>query len=79
MNGLTNADMLAIARGYVQQRGFSSDDTVDGVIRNMLMAMESGNIDRMIKAVDEAMIKCEEREKNKGISDKKKLLAEDFK
>ena len=43
------------------------------------MAMESGNIDRMIKAVDEAMIKCEEREKNKGISDKKKLLAEDFK
>ena len=45
----------------------------------MLMAMESGNIDRMIKAIDDAMAKCEDREKTKGIANKKYLLGEDFK
>ena len=40
--------------------------------------MESGNVDRLIKAVDDALIVCENREKEKGIN-KKNLLAEDFK
>ena len=78
VQGLENADMSAIAKAYITQRGFTSDDSVDGNIRSMLMAMESGNIDRMIKSVDDAIIKCEEREKAKSIS-KKYLLGEDFK
>ncbi|MDE6024991.1 MAG: hypothetical protein K2G45_06000, partial [Lachnospiraceae bacterium] len=76
--GIESSDMLAIAKGYILQRGFKADDSVDGAIRNQLMAMESGNIDRMLKAVDDALIKCEDREKVKGIS-KKYLLSEDFK
>ena len=75
---LSNSDMLGIARGYVSQRGFKTDDTFDGTIRNKLLAMESGNIDRMIKTIDDAMIKCEDREKAKGREGKKKLLGEDF-
>ncbi|MCM1288892.1 MAG: hypothetical protein NC240_11335 [Clostridium sp.] len=77
MLGISTADMIAIAKGYVSQRGFKSDD-IDGTLRSLLMAMESGNIDRMLKTVDDALLKCEDREKQKGIS-KKYLLAEDFK
>lgn len=77
MLGLSMADMIAIAKGYISQRGFKSDD-IDGTLRSLLMAMESGNIDRMLKTVDDALLKCEDREKQKGIS-KKYLLAEDFK
>ncbi len=77
MLGISTADMIAIAKGYISQRGFKSDD-IDGTLRSLLMAMESGNIDRMLKAVDDALLKCEDREKQKGIS-KKYLLAEDFK
>jgi hypothetical protein len=40
------------------------------------MAMESGNVDRMLKAVDDALLACDEREKG---SNRKNLLAEDFK
>lgn len=77
--GLDNKSMIAIGKGYISQRGFKAEDSIDGVIRNMLMAMESGNIDRMIKAIDDAMAKCEDREKTKGIANKKYLLGEDFK
>lgn len=77
MHGISTADMIAIAKGYISQRGFKSDD-IDGTLRSLLMAMESGNIDRMLKTVDDALLKCEDREKQKGIS-KKYLLAEDFK
>ncbi|MBR3600011.1 MAG: hypothetical protein IKL53_09035, partial [Lachnospiraceae bacterium] len=77
--GLSNGDMLNIARGYISQRGFKSEDSVDGTIRNQLMAMESGNIDRMLKCIDDASLKCEEREQAKGQAGKKYLLSEDFK
>ena len=78
INSLKNEDMVNIAKGYVEQRNFKTDSDFEGVIKNLLMTMESGNIDRMLKAVDDAIAKCEEREKAKGINDKK-LLAADFK
>ena len=79
VSGLANADMIAIAKSYIAQRGFKADDSVDGAVRGMLMAMESGNIDRMLKTVDDALLKCENREKAKGKEGKKYLLGEDFK
>lgn len=77
--GLSNTDMLAIANGYVSQLGFTKDDTFEGTIRNLILAMESGNVDRLLKSIDDAMVKCQDREKAKGKEGKKKLLAEDFK
>ena len=79
VSGLANADMIEIAKSYIAQRGFKADDSVDGAVRGMLMAMESGNIDRMLKTVDDALLKCENREKAKGKEGKKYLLGEDFK
>ena len=78
MEGISTKDMLAIANGYFKQQGFKTDDSVEGTVKNLLMAMESGNIDRMLKACDEAMLKCDDREKAKG-SSRKYLLSEDFK
>ena len=78
MEGISTQDMLAIAKGYFKQQGFKTDDSVEGTVKNLLMAMESGNIDRMLKACDEAMLKCDDREKAKG-SSRKYLLSEDFK
>ena len=78
MEGISTQDMLAIAKGYFKQQGFKTDDSVEGIVKNLLMAMESGNIDRMLKACDEAMLKCDDREKAKG-SSRKYLLSEDFK
>ena len=79
MNGLSNADMTAIAKAYIEQKGYKADDSVDSAIRGMLMAMETGNVDRMIKTLDDATLKCEAREKAKGREGKKYLLGEDFK
>lgn len=78
MEGISTQDMLAIAKGYFKQQGFKTDDSVEGTVKNLLMAMESGNIDRMLKACDDAMLKCDDREKTKG-SVRKYLLSEDFK
>ena len=78
INKLSGDDMLSIAKGYIEQRNFKADDSVDGKIKNLLMAMETGNVDRLLKTVDDAIISCEEREKIKGV-DKKYLLTEDFK
>ena len=78
MEGISNTDMLSIAKGYFKQQGFKTDDSVEGTVKNLLMAMESGNIDRMLKACDDAMLKCDDREKAKGTS-RKYLLSEDFK
>ena len=78
MEGISTQDMLAIAKGYFKQQGFKTDDSVEDTVKNLLMAMESGNIDRMLKACDEAMLKCDDREKAKG-SSRKYLLSEDFK
>ena len=78
MESISNQDMLGIAKGYFKQQGFKADDSVEGTVKNLLMAMESGNIDRMLKACDDAMLKCDDREKAKGTS-RKYLLSEDFK
>jgi hypothetical protein len=78
LHKITSEDMIQIAMGYIKQRGFKAEDSVEAKIKNMLLAMESGNIDRMIKAVDDAMLRCENREKADGTTNLKRLLSEDF-
>ncbi len=78
LDKVNSDDMLSIAKGYIKQRGFKSYEEVDGKIKNMLLAMETGNIDRLIKAMDDAIIKCENREKSDGTTNLRVLLAEDF-
>ena len=51
------------------------DESVDDVISKLLMTIESGNVDRMLKAIDDAVMKCDQREKGSGT---RKLIASDF-
>jgi len=71
-------EMIQIAKGYVKQRGYRIGDNVEGKLKNVLMAMEAGNIDRFISNIDEAIIRCDNREKSDGVTNKKLMLAEDF-
>ncbi|MDD6327956.1 MAG: hypothetical protein PUA62_05865, partial [Lachnospiraceae bacterium] len=78
MRGMENEDMVIIAKGYIIQKGYTADESVNGILNTTIMAMETGNIDRMLKVVDDALVKCEEREKVAG-TEKKILLGADFK
>ncbi len=79
LHRINNDDMMNIANGYIAQRNFKAADDVKGKLKNMLLAMEDGNIDRLLKAVEDAMIRCENREKADGTTNLRLLLAEDFK
>lgn len=72
MEGISTQDMLAIAKGYFKQQGFKTDDSVEGTVKNLLMAMESGNIDRMLKAI------CDEASSNVTIVRRQKVQPEIF-
>ena len=78
MRGMENEDMVIIAMGYIIQLGYQTDDSVAGILNNIIMAMETGNIDRMLKVVDDALLKCDAREQASGAV-KKILSGVDFK
>ncbi len=75
INNLTPIEMAIIAGAYIAQLGCSMDESVDDVISKLLMTIESGNVDRMLKAIDDAVMKCDQREKGSGT---RKLIASDF-
>ncbi len=54
-------DMITIAKEYILEKGYKFEDGIDGNIKNMLLAMESGNVDRMLTAIDEAMERADAR------------------
>jgi hypothetical protein len=70
--------MFNVAFGYILQRGYTGIENIEAKLRNMFLAMETGNLDRLLKAVDEAIERCDAREKAKGGEAKKVLVAEDF-
>ena len=77
MTKIEKDDMVEVAKGYIKQRGYKYSDDVVKKISDMLMGMEAGNLDRMIAAIDEALIKCDKREKAAN-SEKKTVMPEDF-
>jgi len=78
LSEITNDEMFNISFGYILQRGYSGIDNIEGKLRNMFLAMETGNLDRLLKAVDEAIERCDAREKAAGKADRKELMPEDF-
>ena len=75
MHKITNEDMASIAVGYMDEKGYKMAETVLGKLSNILIAMELGNIDRLLKTIDVAMERCNIRE---GASGTKLLLPDDF-
>ena len=77
MQKVDRNDMNIIAIGYLMQRGYMAGDDMMDKLHNLILAMEDGNLDRLIANLDEAIAKCDEREKKAG-KDDKVVLAEDF-
>lgn len=70
--------MIALARGYVKEKGYTADKAVFEKLKGTLATMEAGNIDRFIEFLDTAMKKCDERETQDGITGKKEILTQDI-
>ena len=78
LNMIDNDDMIGIGKGYCVQRGYRIAENLESKLSNILLAMEVGNIDRLMKAVDDAIARCDNREKADGTPDKHLLIPEDF-
>ena len=59
---------------YIIEKGYKYEDGIDGNIKNVLMAMESGNIDRLLTAIDEAIERADARN-----AEAKKVMKTDIK
>ena len=70
--------MIALARGYFEEKGYTADEDVFNKFPDVLKGIEVGNIDRFIDFIDTLFKKCDEREKLNGLSSKK-VTVEDFK
>ena len=77
MQKVDRNDMNIIAIGYMMQRGYIAGEDLSGKLKNLILAMEDGNLDRLITNLDEAIVRCDEREKKAGISDKI-IMAQDI-
>ena len=71
--------MIALARGYFEEKGYTADEDVFGKFPDVLKGIEVGNIDRFIDFIDGLFKKCDEREKLDGKSGTKKVTVDDFK
>ena len=67
-------NMIVIAKEYIIEKGYKYEDGIDGNIKNVLMAMESGNIDRLLTAIDEAIERADARN-----AEAKKVMKTDIK
>jgi len=70
--------MIALARGYVKEKGFTADKPVYEKLKGTLAGMEAGNIDRFLDYLDGVMTRCEDREKSDGITGKKDIIPQDI-
>ena len=59
---IQEANMVDIAKGYMSEKGYKPESGMSGTIKNLLMSMETGNIDRLLKAVDDGIARAEARD-----------------
>ena len=69
--------MIQIGLKYISERGYTASGEVEGKLKNVLMGMEVGNLDRLVAAVDAAIDNTDKREKENG-STKRVVEASDF-
>ena len=73
MTKISKEDMSKVALAYIENRGFKYIADVKNKLESLIMGMETGNLDRLIKEVDTALDKASKRDK-----EKKKVIPEDF-
>ena len=62
MTKIDKTDMTKFGMAYISQRGYSASDETEKTITSILDGMETGNLDRLEEAIDNAIEKAHKRD-----------------
>ncbi len=74
---ITDVDVFEIAKNHAKQSGYPCESGAESNLRRRMQEVESGNLDRVLKIVDNAVSKAHNREMTSGDTDHR-LVAADF-
>lgn len=74
---ITDLDVFAIAKNHAEKLGYPCEDGAENMLRKRMREVESGNLDRVLKIVDNAVSKAHNREMNTG-EQEHHLISSDF-
>ena len=74
---ITDLDVFAIARNHAEKLGYPCEEDAENMLRRRMREVESGNMDRVLKIVDNAVSKAHNREMTTG-EQEHHLISRDF-
>ena len=74
---ITDMDVFEIAKNHATQLGYPCEPSAENHLRRRMQEVESGNLDRVLKIVDNAVSKAHNREMTSGDQDHR-LVSADF-
>ena len=74
---ITDMDVFSVAKEHAKQSGYPCDADAENQLRRRMQEVESGNLDRVLKIVDNAITKAHNREMSSGDQDHR-VTAADF-
>ncbi|MCM1158451.1 MAG: hypothetical protein NC300_07535 [Bacteroidales bacterium] len=74
---ITDMDVFAIAKNHAEKLGYPCDSSAENMLRRRMQEVESGNLDRVLKFVDNAVSKAHNREMSTG-DQEHRLISNDF-
>ena len=74
---ITDMDVFAIAKNHASKSGYPCDPSAESNLRRRMQEVESGNLDRVLKFVDNAISKAHNREMSSG-EQNHRLISADF-
>ena len=74
---ITDMDVFEIAKNHAKQLGYPCEPGAENHLRRRMQEVESGNLDRVLKIVDNAVSKAHNREMTSGDQDHR-LVSADF-
>ena len=74
---ITDMDVFSIAKNHAIQLGYPCESGAESNLRRRMQEVESGNLDRVLKIVDNAVSKAHNREMGSG-EQEHRLVAGDF-
>ncbi len=77
VNRITDMDVFTIAKNHATQLGYPCETSAENNLRRRMQEVESGNLDRVLKIVDNAVSKAHNREITSGDQDHR-LVPADF-
>ena len=81
MHRIDNSVVFDIAQNHIKQLGYEADSSALSKRKNLMLGVEDGNLDRVLKMVNDAVSKAEDRmfrELGSGTPTQKILFDSDF-